>query len=396
MGVDNKTAEFLKKNPHGKVPVLETDHGCVWESNAIARYVARLADKGLFGKTHLDAALVEQWIDFSTNEIDAPLMSWIFPLMGFWPYDKKKEDAAKEALKRSLEALNTYLMDKTFLVGDKITLADIILTCNMYHGYTKVFASDFRKAFPNVERYFLTCINQPQFKTVMGDVALCTEPLKYTPKKEEKKKEKKPAEPKPEAAKDTAQPETDKPADDKPKEEKPNAWMDLLPATTMVMDAWKRLYSNAPIKNFREVAINGLWNGGPVPNSLNNEVFTGFDPVGYSFWFCHYKYNDENTVNFMVMNKVGGFLQRIDYARKYAFGVVAILQKDGIFPIEGVFMFRGQEIPPPIVENCYDIELYDWEKVDLSNEDQKKRLEDIICEEDLIDGMTLIEGKVFK
>jgi len=84
--------------------------------------------------------------------------------------------------------------------------------------------------------------------------------------------------------------------------------MDLLPATTMVMDAWKRLYSNAPIKNFREVAINGLWNGGPVPNSLNNEVFTGFDPVGYSFWFCHYKYNDENTVNFMVMNKVGGFL----------------------------------------------------------------------------------------
>jgi len=48
------------------------------------------------------------------------------------------------------------------------------------------------------------------------------------------------------------------------------------------------------------------------------------------------------------------------------------------------------------VENCYDIELYDWEKVDLSNEDQKKRLEDIICEEDLIDGMTLIEGKVFK
>ena len=38
----------------GQVPTLETPQGGVWESNAIARYVARLADKGLFGKTAID------------------------------------------------------------------------------------------------------------------------------------------------------------------------------------------------------------------------------------------------------------------------------------------------------------------------------------------------------
>lgn len=32
--------------------------------------------------------------------------------------------------------------------------------------------------------------------------------------------------------------------------------------------------------------------------------FVGYDPEGYSFWFCDYKYTDENTVNFVVMNKV--------------------------------------------------------------------------------------------
>ena len=37
-----------------QVPTLETPQGGVWESNAIARYVARLADKGLFGKTNID------------------------------------------------------------------------------------------------------------------------------------------------------------------------------------------------------------------------------------------------------------------------------------------------------------------------------------------------------
>jgi hypothetical protein len=34
-------------------------------------------------------AFVESWIDFSTNEVDAPLMSWALPYFGHLPYDKK-------------------------------------------------------------------------------------------------------------------------------------------------------------------------------------------------------------------------------------------------------------------------------------------------------------------
>ena len=33
-----------------------------------------------------------------------------------------------------------------------------------------------------------------------------------------------------------------------------------------------------------------------------------YDPEGYSLWFYDYKYNDENTVCFVMLNKVGGFL----------------------------------------------------------------------------------------
>ena len=29
---------------------------------------------------------------------------------------------------------------------------------------------------------------------------------------------------------------------------------------------------------------------------------------GYSLWFYDYKYNDEKTVSFVTLNKVGGFL----------------------------------------------------------------------------------------
>src|SRR5207253_814315 len=70
---DNKTADFLKKSPAGKVPVLETQHGCIFESNAIARYVARLRqDTGLYGQCFFESAEVDQWVDFSAHNLEIP------------------------------------------------------------------------------------------------------------------------------------------------------------------------------------------------------------------------------------------------------------------------------------------------------------------------------------
>ena len=40
-----KTPEFLAKHPLGKVPTLETPEGCIYESNAILRFLARKAGK---------------------------------------------------------------------------------------------------------------------------------------------------------------------------------------------------------------------------------------------------------------------------------------------------------------------------------------------------------------
>mmetsp|Transcript_10552 Transcript_10552/g.31761 ORF Transcript_10552/g.31761 Transcript_10552/m.31761 type:complete len:435 (-) Transcript_10552:112-1416(-) len=396
MGETNKTPEFLKLNPAGKVPTLKTPNGGVFESNAIARYIARLSDTGLFGDTLLDAAFVESWIDFSTTEIDGPLGSWVYPHFGILPYDKKKEDAAKEALKKALSVLEAYLQTHTYLVGNAVTLADIIMYANLHFGFTAAFDPEFRKPFPNVQRYWQTLQAQPNFEKVFGNKPLPSEPLKYTPPaKDAKPKEAKA----PKAA--AAAPAAAAPApgaDAAPKEEKKEDPMKLLPPTPMALDSWKRLYSNSPASKFREVAIGGLWNGADIPNSPNQEHFVGYDPEGYSMWACDFKYNEENTVNFVVMNKVGGFLQRIDYVRKYAFGVMAILKdsEKGVFPITGVWIFRGPDIPQIMKDESTDLELYDWRKIDLSDEAQKKRVEDIFCEEATIDGLECVECKVFK
>ena len=68
----------------------------------------------------------------------------------------------------------------------------------------QLFDEAFRKDFPNVQRWFSTLVNQPEFKKVMGEVALAKEALTYQAKKNDKpapaaKKESKPEPPKKES-----------------------------------------------------------------------------------------------------------------------------------------------------------------------------------------------------
>nr|XP_043623885.1 elongation factor 1-gamma-like isoform X2 [Erigeron canadensis]XP_043623886.1 elongation factor 1-gamma-like isoform X3 [Erigeron canadensis] len=378
MGVSNKTPEFLKMNPIGKVPVLETSEGTIFESNAIARYVAR--GSSLFGSSAIEYGQIEQWIDFSSFELDANIGGWAYPRLGFRTYIKPAEENYIAGLKRGLAALNTYLASRTFLVGDAVTLADIIVTCNMLLGFKLVMTKSFTSEFPHVERYFWTMVNQPNFSKIVGEVKQteAVPPLSSAKKpeakpKEEPKKEVKKEEalkPKPEAAEEEEAP--------KPKAKNP---LDLLPPSKMVLDDWKRLYSNTK-SNFREVAIKGFWDM--------------YDPEGYSLWFCNYKYNDENTVSFVTMNKVGGFLQRMDLARKYAFGKMLIIGNEPPYKVKGLWLFRGSEIPKFVMDECYDMELFEWTKVDLSDEAQKERVNQMIEDQEPFEGEALLDAKCFK
>ena len=50
----------------------------------------------------------------------------------------QKEEAAIEAVKKGMGVLEKHLHSRTFLVGNSVTLADIVGACNLYWGYTKV------------------------------------------------------------------------------------------------------------------------------------------------------------------------------------------------------------------------------------------------------------------
>lgn len=184
---------------------------------------------------------------------------WFIYLFGI-----KAEEAAIAALKRALGALNTHLAANTYLVGHSLTLADIIMTCNLHLGIRCLMTKSFTSEFPHVERYFWTMVNQPNFLKVIGEVKQAESIIpiqsaeKHAPTKDPAKSKDEPKkETKKEIKKEAAKPKADVEEEEeapKPKQKNP---LDLLPPSKMILDEWKRLYSNTKT-NFREVAIKGI------------------------------------------------------------------------------------------------------------------------------------------
>jgi len=377
MGKDNKTAEFKAKSPMGKVPVLETREGCLFESNSIARYVAKLrGDTQLFGCGSFQAAQVESWIDFLTNEVDVPATVWVYPVIGVMPFNYQATAQAKKDLKAALSLLDAHLATRTYMVGDSITLADVTGVCALVQAFKLVCDAKFRPE--NVERWFVTCVNQPEFAAVLGEVVLC-EKEKEAPKPAGKKKEKKP--------KQQQQPKKEKKKEEKPKEEKPKAAspLDVLKGmgrSPMILDEWKRTYSNS-----KDLYGQGM-----------TDFYSQLDREGYSVYFCNYNYNDDNKVLFMTCNLAGGFIQRCDEMRKYAFGTIQIIGTNEQQEMVGAFLLRGagDEGVKALLEVNPDAEYWTWTKANLDDAADKAKLADMWCAENSIDGKEVLDFKCFK
>merc|ERR1711881_265722 len=92
-------------------------------------------------------------------------------------------ERAKEDVKKAMKVLNDHLLHNTYLVGERISLADIAVTCTLLQLYQHVMDPNFRKSFENTNRWFSTIINQPQVKKVIGDFKLCEKMAQFDPKK---------------------------------------------------------------------------------------------------------------------------------------------------------------------------------------------------------------------
>ena len=101
-------------------------------------------------------------------------------------------------------------------------------------------------------------------------------------------------------------------------------------------------------------------------------------------------------LSYVTLNKVGRFLQRMDLSRKYAFGKMLVIGSEPPFKLKGLWLFRGQEIPKFVMDEVYDMELYQWTKADISDPAQKARVEAMIEDLEPFEGQALLVAKCFK
>jgi len=369
LGVTNKSDAFLKKFPCGKVPAFEGKDGlCLSESNAIAYYVANAELQGSDAKS---AAQIQQWINFSDNEILPAACTWVFPCLGIVQYNKQDTERAKDQIKKVLQILNDHLLTRTFVVGERISLADISLVCNLQMLYEQVLDPNFRKAYQNANRWFSTMVNQPNVKKVLGDVKMCEKMAQFDAKKYnelhgkaggDNKKEKKKAEPakpkqekKPEPAKPAAAPAA---AAEEPKPQKQTDPFANEAKGNMDLDAFKRCYSNT--KDITGEAVPYFWEH--------------FDKEAYSIWVCDYKENLKGKLGFQVGNLIGGFFQRLEKLNKNAFARMFVTEAGPKeWGITGLWFWRSQELAFKLSENWQiDYESYSWRKLDVNSDECKE------------------------
>merc|ERR1712170_219065 len=321
-GETNKSAEFLKKFPLGKVPAFEgTDGLILTESNAIAYYVANDELRG--GSDAKARAQVMQWMCWADNEVLPAACNWAFPTLGIMQFNKTQTERSKEDIKAALNLLNDHLLTKTFLVGERISLADVAVACVMLSLYKQVLDPNFRKPFGNVTRWFNTVVNQPNFIAVSGVVELCTKMAEFDSKKfaefsgkGDNKKEKK------EKPEEVAAPVEKKPCP-----------FEKMPKGTFDLEEWKRFYSN----NDEPESVAWFWEH--------------FDHENYSIWRGDYKYNDELSMVFMSCNLIGGMFQRLDKLNKNAFASVCLFGEDNNSSISGLWVFKGHELAFELDDN---------------------------------------------
>lgn len=134
---EQKTPEFIAKNPIGSIPVLELEDGtCISESVAICRYFEELhPEPPLFGRTPVEKATIEMWLRRVELNLMVPVgMVWIHghPLTA--RLVKQIPEAADQNRKRvriGYKLFDDQLGANEFVAGSDYSVVDAVLLASL-------------------------------------------------------------------------------------------------------------------------------------------------------------------------------------------------------------------------------------------------------------------------
>jgi glutathione S-transferase len=172
-----QTPAYRALNPNALVPTIEVDDGDaaggrfrLWESNVIVRYLsARHSHGGLYPEAPPARFDAERWMDWQQTTLNPAgreaFIQWVRT-----PAERRDAAAAERSVKateRLMAMLDAHLASRAFMSGERFTMADIPIGCELHRWFGLPAALYARPAWPNLERYFAALRTRPGARGVL-------------------------------------------------------------------------------------------------------------------------------------------------------------------------------------------------------------------------------------
>ena len=132
---EQSTPEFAGMNPNCKVPVLQDGDRYVWEANAIMCYLADKAGSDIWPKDERQIDVI-RWLSWDAEHFSQYTGTLYFqyiikPHFGMGEPDAAAVEEATRYFRRFAAVLNGHLRGRTYLVGDRLSVADFAVAITL-------------------------------------------------------------------------------------------------------------------------------------------------------------------------------------------------------------------------------------------------------------------------
>jgi len=169
---EHKTPEHIARHPLGKVPAIDDNGDCLYESNTICRYLAVKNNSPLYAGDALQLGHIDQWVDLMTHHIGKWISVFFFEEVVRPKYlqQSPRPEEMEEAqgfLDQQLPVMDKQLQNNTFLLGEKVTIADTIaMSYIQIHEVTSVDLSN----YGNIMRWYQNFKKRDSFKNTIAAI----------------------------------------------------------------------------------------------------------------------------------------------------------------------------------------------------------------------------------
>lgn len=173
---DHKSPEYAALNPNQMMTTLRDGDYVLWESNAIAQYLAgRKPHSGLLPTDERGRLDVTRWQFWDIAHWDPPcetllLENFVKPkIFGVTDCDAAAVAKSTERFHRAATVLDGQLKGKTYVTGDTLTLADFSLGAPLNYAAQGGFPME---PYAEIRRWHASLMALPAWQKTMAQSAL--------------------------------------------------------------------------------------------------------------------------------------------------------------------------------------------------------------------------------